>query len=68
MRQEMSYVLCALEQVYYETQIGREPIDDERLERYSNWGIGLNKETLNAYYSTYGRQQEAEEKKSKAGE
>ena len=66
MRQEMSYVLCSLEQVYFETEIGRELTDDEQLERYSNWGIGLNEETLNAYYSTCGRQQEEKEKKSKA--
>ena len=66
MRQEMSYVLCSLEQVYYETEIGRELTDDEQLERYSNWGIGLNEETLNAYYSTCGLQQEAEEQKSEA--
>ena len=66
MRQEMSYVLCSLEQVYYETEIGRELTKDERLERYTSWDIGLNEETLNAYYSTYGRQQEAKEQKSEA--
>ncbi|MDC0649880.1 hypothetical protein OAQ37_05160 [Alphaproteobacteria bacterium] len=66
MRQEMSYVLCSLEQVYYETEIGRELTDDEQLERYTNWNIGLNEETLNAYYSTGGRQQEAEERRKTA--
>ena len=67
MRQEMSYVLCSLEQVYYETEIGRELTKDERLERYTNWDIGLNMETLNAYYYTAISQQEAAEQKSEAG-
>ena len=66
MRQEMSYVLCVLEQVYHETEIGRELTNDERLARYARWDIGLNEQTLNVYYSTYGRQKEAKEKKIKA--
>ena len=57
----MSWRLCALEQVYHETKIGRELTDDEQLERFTNWGIGVNEETLNAYYSTCGRQQEEAE-------
>ena len=64
MRQEMSYVLCSLEQVYHEIEIGRELTKDERLARYAGWNIGLNEQTLSAYYNTYGRQQEAEEQKS----
>ena len=32
----------------------------DRLERYTNWDIGLNMETLNAYYYTAISQQEAE--------
>ena len=67
MRQKMSHILCSLELVYYETEIGRQLTEDERLERYTNWGIGLNMETLNAYYYTAISQQEAEEKKSEAG-
>ena len=66
MRQKMSHILCSLELVYYETEIGRQLTEDERLERYTNWGIGLNMETLNAYYYTSISQQEAEEKKSEA--
>ena len=42
MRQEMSYVLCVLEQVYHETEIGRELTKDERLARYASLDIGLN--------------------------
>ena len=61
MRQSMSWRLCMLEQVYHETEIGRELTDDEQLERFTNWGIGVNEETLNAYYSTCGRQQEEAE-------
>ena len=67
MRQKMSHILCSLELVYYETEIGRQLTEDERLERYTSWDIGVNEETLNAYYSTYGRQQEAEEQKNEVG-
>ena len=63
MRQKMSHILCSLELVYYETEIGRQLTEDERLERYTNWDIGLNMETLNAYYYTAVSQQEAEEQK-----
>ena len=65
-RQKMSHILCSLELVYYETEIGRQLTEDERLERYTNWNIGLNMETLNAYYYTAVGQEEAEEKKSEA--
>ena len=67
MRQKMSHILCSLELVYYETEIGRQLTEDERLERYTNWNIGLNMETLNAYYYTAVSQEEAEEKKSEGG-
>ena len=66
MRQSMSWRLCALEQVYHETKIGRELTDDEQLERLTNWDVGLNAEILNAYYYTCMTQQEAEKQKSEA--
>ena len=50
MRQSMSWRLCALEQVYHETKIGRELTDDEQLERFTNWDVGLNADFLDAYY------------------
>ena len=31
-------------------EIGRQLTEDERLERYPNWDVGLNMETLNANY------------------
>ena len=67
MRQKMSHILCSLELVYYETEIGRQLKEDERLERYTNWDIGLNMESLNAYYYTAISQQEAEEQQSEVG-
>jgi len=67
MRQKMSHILCSLELVYYETKIGRELTKDEKLQRYTNWDIGLNMETLNAYYYTAISQQKAAEQKSEAG-
>ncbi len=67
MRQKMSHILCSLELVYYETEIGRQLSEDERLERYTNWDIGLNMETLNAYHYSAISQQEAEEQQSKVG-
>ena len=63
MRQSMSWRLCALEQVYHETKIGRELTDDEQLERFTNWDVGLNAEIFNAYYYTGMAQHEAEEQK-----
>ena len=65
-RQKMSHILCSLELVYHETKIGRQLSEDERFERYKNWDIGLNMETLNAYYYTAISQQEATEQKSEA--
>ena len=67
MRQSMSWRLCALELVYYETKIGRELTDEEQLERFTNWDVGLNAEILNAYYYTCMTQQEAEKQKNEAG-
>ena len=61
MRQKMSHVLCVLELVYHETEIGRELTKDEKLQRFTNWNIGLNMETLNAFYYTSIGQQEAVE-------
>ena len=64
MRQSMSWRLCALELIYYKTKIGRQLTEDQRLERYTNWDIGLNMETLNAYYYTCITQQELAEQNS----
>ena len=60
MRQKMSHVFCALELVYHETEIGRELTKDEKIQRFTNWSIGLNMEILNACYYTPISQQEAE--------
>ena len=69
MRQSMSWRLCALEQVYHETKIGRELTDDEQLERFTNWDVGLNAEILDAYYYTCmtQQQQKSETKKERKG-
>ena len=67
MRQSMSWRLCALEQVYHETKIGRELTDDEQLERFTNWDVGLNADILNVYYYNCMTQQEAEKQKNEAG-
>ena len=64
MRQSMSWRLCALEQVHHETKIGRELTDDEQLERFTHWDVGLNADILYAYYYTCMTQQEAEKQKS----
>ena len=52
MPQSMNWRLCALERIYHETKIGRELTDDEQLERYTNWNIGHNSQTINDYYYT----------------
>ena len=69
MRQSMSWRLCALEQVYHETKIGRKLTDDEQLERFTNWDVGLNAEILNAHYYTCMAQhkQASETKKERKG-
>ena len=69
MRQSMSWRLCALEQVYHETKIGRKLTDDEQLERFTNWDVGLNAKILDAYYYTCMIQQEqkSETKKERKG-
>ena len=51
MRISMSMVLATLESVYYETKVDRELTDDERVERYESFDIGLNKENIDAWYS-----------------
>ena len=68
-RQSMSWRLCALEQVYHETKIGRELTDDEQLERFTNWDVGQNAKILNAYYYTCMAQhkQASENKKERKG-
>ena len=67
MHQSMSWRLCALEQVYHEMKISRELTDDEQLERFTNWDVGLNAEILDAYYYTCMTQQDAEKQKNEAG-
>ena len=67
MRQSMSWRLCALEQVYHETKIGRVLTDDEQLELFTNLDVGLNAEILDAYYYTCMTQQDAEKQKNEAG-
>ena len=52
MRQNMTHNLCYLVLVYHETKIGRQLTEDERLERYTKWDVGLNMETLNANHYT----------------
>ena len=54
------YSLFYSQQIFQETEIGRQLTEDERLERYTNWDIGLNMETLNAYYYTAISQKEVE--------
>ena len=51
MRISMSMVLATLELVYYQTEIDRELTEDERVERYESFDIGLNKENIDAWYS-----------------
>ena len=67
MRQSMSWRLCALEQVYHETKIGRKLTDDEQLERFTNWDVGLNAEILNAYYYNCMTQHEQASETKKKG-
>ena len=53
--------------VYDETKIDRELTDDEQLERFTNWDVGLNAKILNAYYYTCMAQHEAEKQDNEAG-
>ena len=48
-RQIMNVCLRMLEQVYHEKDIGRELAQDEQLERYTAWNVGLEGETLDAF-------------------
>ena len=49
MRQIMSVRFCMLEKVYHETEIGRELIKDEQLERYKARNVGLDGELPDAF-------------------
>ena len=49
MRQTMSFTILTLEAVYYETEIGRPLTDDERVERYESFDIGMDVDTMNAW-------------------
>lgn len=50
MRVSMSMILATLELVYYQTEIDRELTENERIQRYESFEIGLNKETIDAWY------------------
>jgi hypothetical protein len=50
MRVSMSMILATLELVYYQTEIDRELTEDERVQRYESFEIGLNKEIMDAWY------------------
>ena len=50
MRQEMSMTIAILELVYHETEIERQLTDEERVEGYASWDIGLDAETVEEYY------------------
>jgi len=49
MRQTMSFTILTLEAVYYETEIGRSLTDDERVERYERFDIGMDVDAMNAW-------------------
>lgn len=49
MRQTMSFTILTLEAVYYETEIGRSLTDDERVERYGSFDIGMDVDNMNAW-------------------
>ena len=46
----MSMILDNLELVYYQTETNRELIEDERVQRYESFEIGLNKEVIDVWY------------------
>ena len=50
-----------------ERGIGRELTDDEQLERFTNWDVGLNAEILKPIITLCMTQQEAEKQKNEAG-
>jgi hypothetical protein len=50
MRVSMSMVLATLELVYYQTEIDCELTEDERVQRYESFEIGLNKKIIDAWY------------------
>ena len=49
MRLKMLMSIAALENVYYETKIGRELSEEEMDERFEGLGIGLNADTIAEY-------------------
>ena len=58
MRQCMSLILCRLEQIYHERDLGRHLTQDEADERYTAWDIGLDTQTIDEYHLTKGKQGE----------
>ena len=61
MRISMSMVLATLELVYYQTEIDRELTEDERIQRYESFEIGLNKEIMDAWHDKRYEQLKAAE-------
>ena len=61
MRVSMSMILATLELVYYQTEIDRELTEDERIQRYESFEIGLNKEIMDAWYDKRYEQLKAAE-------
>ena len=66
MRISMSMVLATLELVYYQTEIDRELTEDERIQRYESFEIGLNREIMDAWYDKRYEQLKAAEKGKQA--
>ena len=64
MRVSMSMILATLELVYYQTEIDRELTEDERIQRYESFEIGLNEDTINFYYSEKNKQLRAQTQNS----
>ena len=46
MRQTMAMTVLTLEAVYYETEIGKQLSDEERVERYESFDIGLDAKSM----------------------
>ena len=61
MRVSMSMILATLELVYYQTEIDRELTEDERIQRYESFEIGLNREIMDAWYDKRYEQLKAAE-------
>ena len=60
MRLTMSFKLAALETLYHEIETGVELTSEEQLVRFKSLDIGLNEDTINAYYAEKNRQLRAE--------